>query len=52
MEDRSDRLKVFKIRISVIKRIEIAVHDFVLTNVVQSLGRETGEKQTHIETDE
>jgi len=44
MEDSSGRLKVYKIRIFVIKRIEIAVHNYVLTNIVQLLGRETGKK--------
>ena len=44
MEDSSGRLKVFKIHIFVIKRIEIAVHNSALTNIVQLLGRETGKK--------
>jgi len=35
MEDSSGRLKVFNIRIFINKRIEIAVHNSVLTNIGQ-----------------
>jgi hypothetical protein len=44
MGDSSGKLKVSKIRIFVIKRIEIAVRNSILTNIVPLLGRETGKK--------
>jgi len=44
MKDSFGRLKVCKICIFVIKRIEIAVHNSVLTNIAQWLGRQTRKK--------